>query len=101
MKLYTCSPVPVATRLRLTLVLTALLLVLPGRLRAAGEARFSSPQAAVDALKAAVEARDTNALHAIFGPTAHDLVSVDVVEAVEERELFVRHLQEKVNLVPE
>src|SRR5664279_880210 len=99
MKLYTCSPVPVATRLRLRLVLTSLVLVLPGRLLAAGEERFSSPQAAVDALKAAVEASDTNALHAIFGPAGHALVSVDVVEAAEEHELFMNRVKEKVNLV--
>ena len=99
MKLYTCSPVPVTTRLRLTLVLTALLLVLPGRLPAADEERFSSPQAAVDALRAAVEATDTNALHAIFGPAGHALVSVDVVEAAEEHELFMSRVKEKINLV--
>ena len=80
-------------------VLTSLLWVLPGRLLAAGEERFSSAQAAVDALKAAVEVRDTNTLHAIFGPAAHGLVSADVVEAAEERELFVHRLKEKVNLV--
>jgi len=80
-------------------MLISLMLALPGRLLAAGEERFSSPQAAADALKAAVEARDTNALHAIFGPTGHDLVSVDVVEAAEERELFMRRVEEKVNLV--
>jgi hypothetical protein len=70
-----------------------------GRLLAAGEARFSSPQAAVDALKAAVEASDTNALHAIFGPAGHALVSVDVVEAAEEHELFMSRVKEKINLV--
>src|ERR1035441_7163882 len=101
MKLRTCSPVPVSTKVRLTLVLTCLLLVLPGRLLAAGEERFSSPQAAMDALKAAVEATDTNALHAIFGPSGHRLVSADVVEASVERELFMRRVQEKVNLVSE
>jgi hypothetical protein len=83
----------------LGLVITSLLLLLPGRLLAAGEERFSSPQAAVDALKAAVEARDTNALRAIFGPAGHALVSVDVVEAAEERELFMSRVKEKVNLV--
>lgn len=66
-----------------------------------GEERFDSPQAAADALKAAVAVRDTNALHAIFGPAAHDLVSVDVVEAAAERELFVRRLNEKIELVSE
>jgi hypothetical protein len=85
----------------LGLVITSLLLLLPGRLLAAGEERFSSPQAAVDALKAAVEARDTNALHAIFGPAGHDVVSVDVVEAADERELFMNRVKEKVNLVAE
>jgi hypothetical protein len=75
--------------------------VLPGRLLAAGVERFSSPQAAVDALKVAVEARDTNALHAIFGPAGHSLVSVDVVEAAEERELFMNRVKEKINLVTE
>jgi hypothetical protein len=53
----------------------------------------------VDALKAAVEASDTNALHAIFGPAGHGLVSVDVVEAAEEHELFMDRVKEKVNLV--
>ena len=58
-------------------------------------------QAAVDALRAAVEATDTNALHAIFGPAGHALVSVDVVEAAEEHELFMNCVKEKVNLVVE
>jgi hypothetical protein len=89
------------SKLVLGLLLTALVWVLPGRLLAAGEERFSSPQAAVDALNAAVEPRDTNALRAIFGPAAHSLVSVDVVEAAAERELFVRRLREKVKLVSE
>src|ERR1035437_3435786 len=93
------SPVRRSAKIGLRLVLTSLILVLPGRLRAAGEARFSSPNAAVDALKAAVEARDTNALHAIFGPAGHSLVSGDVVEAAEERNLFMQRVQEKVNLV--
>jgi len=55
----------------------------------------------VEALKAAVEARDTNALHAIFGPAGRSLVAVDVVEAAEERELFMNRVKEKVNLVAE
>src|ERR1035441_9783495 len=99
MKLRTCSPVPVSTKVRLTLVLTCLLLVLPGRLLAAGEERRSSDLAAVDALRAAVEATDTNALHAIFGPAGHALVSVDVVEAAEEHELFMSRVKEKIDLV--
>jgi hypothetical protein len=100
MKLCNSSPVRRSAKVMLGLALTSLMLVLPGRLLAAGEQRFSSPQAAADALKAAVEARNTNALHAIFGPTAHDIVSGDVVEAAEERELFMNRVKEKVNLVP-
>jgi hypothetical protein len=99
MKLCNPSPVPPSAKAALSLVLTSLMLLLPGVLLGADEQRFSSPQAAVDALKAAVETRDTNALHAIFGPAAHGLVSVDVVEAAEERELFMHHVKEKVNLV--
>ncbi len=99
MKLCNSSPVRHSTSAFLGLLLTSLLLMLPGRVLAEGEERFSSPQAAVDALKAAVEARDTNALHLIFGPAGHSLVSVDVVEAAAERELFMNRVKEKVHLV--
>ena len=101
MKLSNSSSNQQSTSAVVGLLLVSLLLILPGRLLAAGEARFSSPQAAVDALKAAVEAADTNALHTIFGPAGHSLVSVDVVEAAEERELFMHRVKEKVNLVAE
>jgi len=101
MKHRNSSPVRPSAKVMLSLALTCLIWGLPGRLLAADEERFSSPQAAVDALKAAVEARDTNALHAIFGPIAHGLVSSDVVEAAEERELFMERVKEKVNLVAE
>ena len=101
MKLRHPSLIQRSTSAYLGLLLTSCLLVLPGRLLAVEEERFSSPQAAVDALKVAVEARDTNALHAIFGPAGHSLVSVDVVEAAEERGLFMNRVKEKVNLVTE
>ena len=99
MKHCNSSPAPRSVELTPKLVLISLLLLLPGSLIAAGEERFGSPEAAVDALKAAVEARDTNALHAIFGPAGHALVSVDVVEAAEEHELFMNRVKEKINLV--
>jgi hypothetical protein len=83
----------------LGLALVSFMMVLPGRLPAAGEERFASPEAAVDVLKTAVEVSDTNRLHAIFGPDAHALVSIDVVEAHEERELFMRRVKERINLV--
>lgn len=68
---------------------------------AADQERFSSPQAAAEALKTAVENEDTNALHAIFGAAAHTLVSADVVEAATERQLFINRVKEKVTLVSE
>ncbi|MGD0539700.1 MAG: DUF2950 domain-containing protein [Verrucomicrobiota bacterium] len=83
----------------LGLALTTSILVLPDRLSAAGEQQFSSPEAAVDALKTAVVAQDTNALHAIFGPAGHELVAADIVEATNERELFASRLAEKTVLV--
>jgi hypothetical protein len=99
MNLHNSSPIRRCAKPALSLLLTSLLLALPGRLLAAGEKQFNSPQAAVEALKTAVEAKDTNALHEIFGPAAHGLVADDVVQAAEERELFVNRLKEKVNLV--
>jgi len=101
MKLLHCRNVCPSRRFGLTLVLAALIYVLPDHLFAAGEQRFSSQEGAVSALKAAVAARDTNALHLIFGPTGHTLVSADVVEAVTEREVFAQRLAEKIQLVRE
>jgi hypothetical protein len=100
MKLCNYSPVSQSANLIVALLFGSLTFV-PARVLAAGEQRFGSPQAAVDALKAAIDARDTNTLHAIFGPAAHGLVSVDVVQAADEREMFVRRVEEKVNLVSE
>src|SRR5690242_5360320 len=60
-------------------VLATLLLVLPLRVLAAGEQPFATPEAAVSALEMASKHRDTNALHAIFGPVGRDLVSPDAV----------------------
>jgi Protein of unknown function (DUF2950) len=82
-------------------LVTLLLLAVPALGVGAGEQRFSSAQAAVDALKEAVVARDTNTLHAIFGPEAHALVSADLVEAATERDAFVRRVKEKITLAPE
>ena len=90
-----------STNVLFGIVIICLVSALPGRLVAANEERFSAPQAAVDALKAAVQATDTNALHAIFGAAGHSLVSADVVEADFERELFMRRVKEKVNLASE
>jgi len=79
-------------------VLALLLLALPGRLPAADEETFSSPEAAVAALVAAATSHDTNTLHAIFGPEGHQLVSPDAVQATNEYKVFVERLTEKTQL---
>jgi hypothetical protein len=101
MKLYDSHAMNRPCAVASTLLLAALVLGLPGRLFGASEQRFNSPEEAVSALKTAVAARDTNALHLIFGPTAHALVSADVVEATTEREVFKQRLAEKTQLARE
>ena len=75
------------------------LFALPARLPAADEETFDSPDAAVAALTAAATSHDTNALHAIFGPEGHKLVSPDAVQATNEFRIFVQRLKEKTALV--
>jgi hypothetical protein len=83
------------------LVLAASLFASPLRLLAEGEQQFDSPEAALAALTSAAQARDTNAMYAIFGPVGHELVSPDVVQASEGFNLFVKRLGEKSQLVRE
>ena len=73
-------------------------LMLPICVSAQEEQAFNSPNDAVNALVAAATNHDTNALHLIFGPAGHELISPDVVQATEEYELFVQHLTEKIEL---
>ena len=54
-----------------------LVLTVPMRTPAAEEQTFASPQDAVNALVVAATNHDTNALHSIFGPAGHDLISPD------------------------
>jgi hypothetical protein len=49
---------------------------------------YETPQEAVEALKAATAAGDTNALRRIFGPTAVDLLNPDRVQATNEIRSF-------------
>jgi hypothetical protein len=81
------------------LVLAILVPALPGRLLAADEQTFSSPDEAVSALVAAATNHDTNALHTIFGLEGHGLISPDVVQATEEFKMFVRCLMEKTQFI--
>jgi Protein of unknown function (DUF2950) len=79
-------------------VLALLLAAVAGRLRAADEQTYRSPDDAVKALTAAATNHDTDALHAIFGPEGHKLVSPDVVQATAEYRMFVQRLTEKTRL---
>jgi len=79
--------------------LAILALMLPLRAPAADEQTFAGPQEALNALVAAATSHDTNSLRAIFGPTGHDLVSPDAVQATEEYQMFVQRLTEKAQLV--
>jgi hypothetical protein len=76
-----------------------LVLALPVCVSASGEQAFNSPNDAVNALVAAATNHDTNALHSIFGPVGHALISPDAVQATEEYKMFVQHLTEKTQLI--
>lgn len=79
--------------------LSLLALALPSRALAADGKAFPSPQEAASSLVAAAQLHDTNALHLIFGPKGHDLVSPDAVQATEEFNLFVNRLTVKTQWV--
>ena len=79
--------------------LALLALTLPVCAPAADEKAFATPQDAVNALVAAATSHDTNAMHAIFGPAGHALISPDVVQATEEYKMFVQRLTEKTQLI--
>jgi len=72
--------------------------MLPICVAAQEELTFNSPNDAVNALVAAATNHDPNALHLIFGPAGHELISPDVVQATEEYKMFVQHLTEKTVL---
>jgi Protein of unknown function (DUF2950) len=78
-----------------------LILALPASLLAANEPRYDSPEAAVKALASAASAKDTNAVHAVFGPEIEKLVSPDNVQANENFEKFAERITEKTRLVAE
>ncbi|HEY4415674.1 MAG TPA: DUF2950 domain-containing protein [Verrucomicrobiae bacterium] len=71
---------------------------LPLSTLAADQQKFSSIDDAINALTTATKAYDTNAFHAIFGPTGKDLVSPDAVQAAAEHNAFLQRLTEQVQL---
>jgi len=62
---------------------------------------FASPEEARQALVASVQAKDHQALAAMFGPAVADLKPGDPVEEAAEFDHFSRHVLEGVELVPE
>jgi hypothetical protein len=63
--------------------------------------RFASPEEAVNALEAAVKAKDRAAFPRIFGPAGKDLRSGDEVQDRAEFEEMSRHIAEKTSIVKE
>ncbi len=78
--------------------LALIVLTLPINALAANEQTFASPQDALNALVTAATNHDENALHLIFGPEGHALVSPDLVQASDESALFIKRLTQKVQL---
>ncbi|HEX3800739.1 MAG TPA: DUF2950 domain-containing protein [Verrucomicrobiae bacterium] len=83
------------------LAVAGMFLAAPDIACAAGEQQFDSPDEAVKALTDAAKARDTNAVHAIFGPEGAELMSPDIVQATEGFNKFVDRLNEKTTWVNE
>jgi hypothetical protein len=81
---------------KLVLVL-ALSLPIAVRATETGET-FASPEEAVAALVAAADAKDTNALHAIFGPGVVELANPDQVQAANERAAFAKSLNQAARI---
>ena len=75
-------------------------MALPLGVSAEGEQTFNSPEDAVNALVVAARNNDTNAIHLMFGPVGHELISPDAVQATEDFKLFVQRLTEKTQLIP-
>lgn len=84
----------------LPIVLTLVLCVAPTmHLHAATIGKtFKSADAAAQALKAAVDARDTNALANIFGPDIREIESTDPVQAQQELATVAERLNEAMQL---
>src|ERR1035441_3385888 len=74
-------------------------LALPVCAAAGKEQAFNSPDEAVNALVTAAQNNDTNAIHLIFGPAGHELISPDVVQATDEFKMFKERLMEKTQLI--
>jgi len=85
----------------LTLALGMLPANLPAAEPAITEQLFDSPDAAVKALQAAVEAKDHAALLSIFGPDFSELLTGDKVQDANNAARFAAAMAQSCNQVPE
>jgi hypothetical protein len=69
-----------------------------GRAQAAGQARFSSPQDALQALVAATKSKDHEALAKLFGPEYDQLLSGDDVEDAKDLDDFSNAVNESAGI---
>ncbi|MGD1075256.1 MAG: DUF2950 domain-containing protein [Thermodesulfovibrionales bacterium] len=95
------SPCGVAFAVALLLSATLLFAVGPAKVGAAAQELFASPEDALNALIAAVKAKDQAALNQVFGPARNDLISDDEVQAAAALDELAKHLAEKTTLVKE
>ncbi len=77
-------------------VVLAIVLLLPAATQ--GQQMFDTPQAALDGLKAAVQANDKEALKQIFGPQVDELKSGDPVQDAADMEGFAARLKSAARL---
>jgi hypothetical protein len=86
-------------------VAACVLLPLPARAAdqpaAATERRFATPEEATKALLEAAKAKDKDALHAIFGPGIHDVLTGDAVQDAANFESFTKAMGQLCNPVHE
>ncbi len=68
---------------------------------AAAQRLFASPEEAVKALQASLEAKDRRALGEIFGPEYFDLLTGDAVQDANNEQSFSKHLAEGCKMVEE
>lgn len=81
-------------------LLMALLVAAMPALRAADTAKsFNSPEEAVAALTAAVNAKDADALRVIFGPASADIKNNDPVQAANELTAFAAAIKQASRIV--
>ena len=78
-------------------ILALLVFVAPMLVNGAQEERFNTSDEAINALKAAAENKDTNALNAIFGPALGRLASPDSVQASNGLAVLSHRMSERVS----